>query len=155
MTSSPRILIERGWPNYLRSLKGLPVELSEIDGKWSGHFLRDQTNNPYPELFLYSKTDFYVSHKYLEEEVLKKRREAAASGSDSRIMTKCWDKSGHVAHLRAHKQEYSKTIFRFLEHAYFDSLKTKKVDGLVRDELDAASPSDIDLSLEVEKAVKI
>ena len=114
------MLLERGWPNYLRSLKGLEVELSEIDDKWSGHFLKEQVRNPWPELFLYSKKDFYVDWRYLENEVIGRRHENVAS---NRVMSKRWDSSGHVAHLKAHKAEYAETVFKFLEHAYFYSLR--------------------------------
>jgi hypothetical protein len=44
--------------------------MSEIDGIWSGDFLKNQTDKKWPELFLYSKTDFYLPWRYLEDEVI-------------------------------------------------------------------------------------
>ncbi len=64
------------WPNYLRRLRGLPADVSYVDGLWSGDFLRqDASRSDWPELFLYSKKDFYLPWQHMEE-ILKEREEA-------------------------------------------------------------------------------
>ncbi len=46
--------------------------LSEIDGVWSGNYLRQETEN-WPELFFYSKRDWYLPWKYMEETIRLRR----------------------------------------------------------------------------------
>jgi len=109
--NSWRLLRDRVWPNYLRKLKGLPVELNFTGGEWYGHFGRDHPP-PTPELFLYSKTDFYLPWRYLEEEVLSLRE-----GRDSKAVR--WDKSSHVSHYKTHKQEYANHVLDFVYEKYY------------------------------------
>ncbi len=44
-----------------------------MPGQWCGHFGLEHTH-PVPELFLYSKKDFYLPYKYLEDVVLASRK---------------------------------------------------------------------------------
>ena len=55
-------------------------------GVWSGHFGRDhfQLHKEVEELFLYSNSDYYLPQKYLESEVLQRRRKEGARFSATR-----------------------------------------------------------------------
>ncbi len=65
------------FPAIANRMKGLPAAINYLDGVWSGHFMRaDAFVSPWPELFLYSKKDFYLPQKYMEEIVLPERRTA-------------------------------------------------------------------------------
>ena len=48
--------------------------------------------------------------RHLELEVIPARLKKAES-----LIVKRWDKSPHVGHLRAHKEEYEQTIEKFLK----------------------------------------
>jgi len=113
--SSYRLLIDRGWPNYLRKLQGKSVDLSLMEGVWAGHFGRDHyLQYPHiPELFLYSNSDFYLNHKYLETQVLARRRNHGANFS-----TKRFRGSAHVQHYRKNKAEYEAAVSNFLRSAW-------------------------------------
>ena len=50
--------------NYFRRLRGLPVKISTLNNIWAGYWARDLDCNV-PELFLYSKTDFYTPYKFV------------------------------------------------------------------------------------------
>merc|ERR1712216_575394 len=104
---SYRLLIDRGWPNLLRKMQGKQLELSVIQGVWAGHFGRDhfQLHKEVEELFLYSNTDYYLPQKYLESEVLEKRRREGARFSGS----------AHVQHLRKHPAKYEAAVVDFLK----------------------------------------
>jgi len=110
--SSYRLLIERGWPNLLRRLHGKQLELSVIQGVWAGHFGRDhfQLHKEVAELFLYSNSDYYLPQKYLESEVLEKRRREGARFSATRFSG-----SAHVQHLRKHPAKYEAAVVDFLK----------------------------------------
>jgi hypothetical protein len=95
----------------------LPVELSLMNETWAGHHYRDLKGRRWPELFFYSKTDFYLPWKYLEKEVLEPRRLA---GRD--VSAICWTKSPHVSHLRAHKEEYESAVLDFVYEKYFKTI---------------------------------
>ena len=58
---------------------------------WAGHFGRDhfQLHKEVAELFLYSNTDYYLPQKYLDSEVLEKRRREGARFSETRWGEKC------------------------------------------------------------------
>ena len=84
-----------------------------MENTWCGDSIRFESNK-WPELFLYSKTDFYVPHTFLENEVIKRHIEA---GRD--VTTKCWDKSPHVCHLKKHKKSYIEEVHNFVDKAYF------------------------------------
>ena len=115
-----RLLRERALPSFFRLLKGQEPVYDTIEGKWSGDSLRfprpDQ--KAWPELFLYSKTDFYLPHKYLEDKIIRPRLEAARD-----VTTKRWDKSPHVCHLKKHRKEYKIAVHDFLHQKYFQPLK--------------------------------
>ena len=55
-------------------------------GVWAGHFGRDHfhLHKEVEELFLYSNSDYYLPQKYLESEVLEKRRREGARFSATR-----------------------------------------------------------------------
>jgi len=113
--SSYRLLVKRGWPNYLRKLQGQPVDLSLMEGVWAGHFGRDHhLQYPgVPELFLYSNGDFYLPHKYLEREVLDKRRRRGVPFSATRFQG-----SAHVQHYRKHPAQYEAAVQQFMKVAW-------------------------------------
>ena len=73
------------WPNYGRYRKGLPSVLpSSMDGLWSGEYVAQEGEGArWPELFLYSKSDFYLPYEHLEQEALAKRK---ALGRDYRTV---------------------------------------------------------------------
>ena len=50
------------WRNYIRRLRGQEALISTMDNTWTGAWARD-LNCHLPELFLYSKTDFYIPYK--------------------------------------------------------------------------------------------
>ena len=56
---------------------------SSIDGLWSGEYVAQEEKVHWPELFLYSKSDFYLPYEHLEQEVLAKRK---ALGRDYRTV---------------------------------------------------------------------
>jgi len=113
------IVHSHAWPNYSRYRKGLPSVLpSSMDGLWSGEYVaREEREARWPELFLYSKSDFYLPYQHLEKEVLARRK---ALGRDFRTVR--WEKSSHVEHLRKHTKEYVGAVHNFLEEVYFSKL---------------------------------
>ena len=79
-----RIVHSHAWPNYSRYRKGLPSVLpSSMDNLWSGEYVAQEEGAPWPELFLYSKSDFYLPYEHLEQEVLARRK---ALGRDFRTV---------------------------------------------------------------------
>ena len=62
------------------------MKASNVQGVWAGHFGRDhfQLHKEVAELFLYSNSDYYLPQKYLESEVLEKRRREGARFSATR-----------------------------------------------------------------------
>ncbi|KAF2068746.1 hypothetical protein CYY_009927, partial [Polysphondylium violaceum] len=75
---------------------------------WMPMMLKYKTNlahpkNQFPHLMFYSKTDTLVHHTQVENflTVLKKSLK-----SEHLLIEKCWEKSGHVLHLRTHPEEY-------------------------------------------------
>jgi len=114
LESTHRLLVDRAWPNYLRRLRGLPVELSKMEGVWCGDFGKNHFQN-FPErkeLFLYSKRDFYLPYKFMEKEILPLRAERPEMVSWRKFL-----KSHHVQHLRKHKREYQEAINQFISHS--------------------------------------
>ena len=97
--------------------KGEEPVLSEMNNTWCGDSIRFELKK-WPELFLYSKTDFYVPHTYLENEVIKRHIE-----SGREVITKRWNKSPHVCHLKAHRKSYTEEVQNFLDKAYFSKLR--------------------------------
>jgi len=96
------------WKNYLRRMGGQEALISTMNGTWTGFWAKDLECR-LPEMFLYSKSDFYIPYKYLESEVLPARKARAAS-----LRVKRWDNSPHVGHLRKNKLEYEHEIEQFL-----------------------------------------
>lgn len=121
-----KLLVDRAVPGYMARRRGEEFSMNLIDGVWCGYFARDLTD-PHPELFLYSKADFYLPWQYLEEKVLASRK-----GKDVRSLR--WDKSRHVDHLRRYKQEYTNIIHDFVhtkcntveENLNYDSIEVQR-----------------------------
>merc|ERR1712226_814205 len=105
LRSCYRLLVTRGWPNYLRKMQGL----------WAGHWGRDHHHHytHIPELFLYSNKDFYVSANYLEREVISRRRK---EGSDFTAVR--FQGTRHVQHYRKHKVQYEAAVRDFLMKSF-------------------------------------
>ncbi len=99
-----------------RWTRGQPIIVSEIDNTFAGDFLRAD-RKPWPELFLYSKTDFYLPWRHMEETLAMRRKEQP----ERRVTAKRWDKSAHVGHLMAHRAQYEATVRDFLWESYFKS----------------------------------
>ena len=107
-------------PSLARYVQGLPLELSLMNNTWAGHHYRDLKDKKWPELYLYSKTDFYLPWEYLEKEVLAPRKE---DGRD--VSAVCWKKSPHVSHLRTHRKGYESAVYDFLFNKYFKDIPSK------------------------------
>ena len=102
----------------IRKLQGKTPILSEMEDTWCGDSIRyAKPHQRWPELFLYSKTDTYLPYKTLEQNVINPHRE---NGRD--VSTKCWDKSPHVGHLKAHPKEYKEVVHDFLYKHYFSTI---------------------------------
>jgi len=88
------------------------LKASNVQGVWAGHFGRDhfQLHKEVAELFLYSNSDYYLPQKYLESEVLEKRRREGARFSATRFSG-----SAHVQHLRKHPAKYEAAVVDFLK----------------------------------------
>jgi len=111
LRSSYRLLVDRAWPNYVRRMMGLEVELSKMEGVWCGHFGQDHSKL-FPdrhELFLYSNRDFYLPSKFLEMEVLAKRSNRGHLCSSVKFSS-----SHHVQHLRVHRSQYQGAVGSFV-----------------------------------------
>ena len=92
--------------------------MDTIEGRWAGDSIRfARKDQRWPELFLYSKTDWYLPHKYLEDKVITPHLEG---GRD--VTSKCWNRSNHVCHLKKYGKEYQETVHDFLAKIYFDKL---------------------------------
>eukprot|EP00092_Neocalanus_flemingeri_P032431 GFUD01035272.1.p1 GENE.GFUD01035272.1~~GFUD01035272.1.p1 ORF type:complete len:333 (-),score=52.26 GFUD01035272.1:207-1205(-) len=113
LTSSYQDFRDLAWRNYLRRMWGLPTKISTMDNVWTGHWARD-LRICVPEIFLYSKSDFYTSYKYLESDVIPIRSKIART-----VTTRRWDRSPHVGHLRTHRKEYVDEIDKFLKTLSF------------------------------------
>ena len=105
-------MVYRGWPNLVKKWKGEPPVLSTIDNIWAGHFLQ-QERKSWPELFLYSKKDFYLPWQYVEQTINQRKKDGRE------VVAKCFNKSRHVSHLPGNKKEYVASVHNFLEQAYF------------------------------------
>ena len=64
LTSSYNDFRDLAFKNYIRRMKGLPTKISTMDNLWTGYWARDLTSCV-PEIFLYSKSDFYTPYKYV------------------------------------------------------------------------------------------
>ena len=101
-------------PNLVRRVRGIPSDLSLMDDTWVGHFARAE-RRPHPELFLYSRRDFYTPRAYMEETLAQRRSDGKAN-----VRAVCWDKSWHVSHLPKYPREYEAAVHDFLFDAYFN-----------------------------------
>merc|ERR1719447_2174700 len=69
VASSGRDFKDLAWDNYILRMKGQEPVISTMEGTWTGYWARDQELGA-KELFLYSKSDFYIPYRYLEEPVI-------------------------------------------------------------------------------------
>jgi hypothetical protein len=76
----------------------------------SGHFWDAIKKDPAkcPQLYLYSKADNIVSYIAVEDQI--RIREARV-----RVLSVCWEDSGHVAHLKVHREAYMKQCQDFID----------------------------------------
>ena len=95
--------------------------MSEIDDTWCGDFMRRERKT-WPELFLYSKKDFYLPWQYMEETIDQRQKDGRE------VVARCFDKSKHVSHLPGNKREYVAAVHNFLELAYFSKLPSERID---------------------------
>ena len=95
--------------------------MSEIDDTWCGDFMRRERKK-WPELFLYSKKDFYLPWQYMEETIDQRQKDGRE------VVARCFDKSKHVSHLPGNKREYVAAVHNFLELAYFSKLPSERID---------------------------
>ena len=95
--------------------------MSEIDDTWCGDFMRRERKT-WPELFLYSKKDFYLPWQYMEETIDQRQKDGRE------VVARCFDKSKHVSHLPGNKREYVAAVHNFLELAYFSKLPPERID---------------------------
>ena len=110
----------RGWPNLLKKWRGdNTFIMSEIDDTWCGDFMRRERRQ-WPELFLYSKRDFYLPWRYMEETVDQRRKDGRE------VVARRFPKSKHVSHLPGNRREYEAAVHDFLELAYFSKLQSSE-----------------------------
>ena len=95
--------------------------MSEIDDTWCGDFMRRERKT-WPELFLYSKKDFYLPRQYMEETIDQRQKDGRE------VVARCFAKSKHVSHLPGNKREYVAAVHNFLELAYFSKLPSERID---------------------------
>lgn len=93
---------------------GLLPGLKLMDNTWSGDFVKHQRDLPanWPELFIFSKKDWYVSYRYLNNVIEKHVK----SGRD--VDKLFLQNSDHVGHLRAYKDEYVSSINNFVHKCF-------------------------------------
>jgi len=113
VTSSGRDFKDLAWDNYILRMKGQETVISTMEGTWTGYWARDQQLGA-KELFLYSKSDFYIPYKYLEESVIPVRKKLTKE-----VRVRRWEKSPHVGHLRANTKDYTEEIKQFLSSIQF------------------------------------
>ena len=110
----------RGWPNLLKKWRGdNTFIMSEIDDTWCGDFMRRERRQ-WPELFLYTKRDFYLPWRYMEETVDQRRKDGRE------VVARRFPKSKHVSHLPGNRREYVAAVHDFLELAYFSKLQSSE-----------------------------
>ena len=102
--------------------------MSEIDDTWCGDFMRRERKT-WPELFLYSKKDFYLPWHYMEETIDQRQKDGRE------VVARCFDKSKHVSHLPGNKREYAAAVHNFLELAYFSKLPSEEKIGSVKSDM--------------------
>ena len=119
----------------LRKWKGQSLVLSEIDNIWCGDFLRNERKK-WPELFLYSKRDFYLPWQYMEETIDRRQK------AGREVLARCFEKSRHVEHLRGNKSEYVTAVHDFLEMAYFKTLSVEQEDVQIQPRQDMSKLED-------------
>ena len=100
-------------------LKGLDPPLEMMEGTFCGDTVRlPRSEHRWPELYIYSKRDLYVSYKFLEDQVI---RPHLSSGRD--VTSKRFDNSTHVCHLQRNKREYVEAVHQFLHKQHFSLIK--------------------------------
>jgi len=121
VTAEARFIQTRYFPAMARALVGKLPEVSEMEGINCADSIRNaRPDQKWPELFLYSKNDFYVKHNFIEDKVMNPH---ADGGRD--VSGKRWEKSTHVCHLKKHKAEYIEAIHNFIYQKYFSQLQKR------------------------------
>jgi hypothetical protein len=141
------LLAYRALPNLIRRWKGEPVILSAIENKWAGDFFREERQS-WPELFLYSKKDFYTPWQFMEETIDARRNLGRVA------VAQRWEESGHVSHLKANKKEYVKAVHSFLDQVYFSRLPVTRSHSRSRAAEEAEKMKSRNLGEEEEVVVK-
>ena len=62
-----------------------------------------------PQLIFYSKSDRFASYKDIDKYARTRKHLGV------QVMTRCWEKSGHVNHYREHEEEYLKYLNTFVD----------------------------------------
>ena len=94
----------------------LPVSFKnyfKYDGakEWAGPYLLKKEQEMWPLLFLYSKKDSLMPYLYVNHVVDAKKKQ----NSCRIIMSKLFEKSAHVAHMRKYPEVYKQEIKQFLD----------------------------------------
>jgi len=112
ITSSYIDFRDLGLKNFARRMQGLETKISCMEEVWAGYWARDLKSDV-PELFIHSESDYYVSAKYIESDVLPHRRQNAKE------VTVCkFGKSPHVGHLRVHKDVYTRHVQQLVDKVH-------------------------------------
>ena len=61
-----------------------------------------------PQLYLYSKADEIVSYLAVEEQINSRKARV-------KVLSVCWDDSGHVKHFCVHRESYIKNCLDFID----------------------------------------
>jgi len=110
ITSSAVDFRDLGWKNFIRRYRyGLDSKISTMDETWCGYWARDHPLDV-PQLYIYSKSDFYCPWSNIETNVLPARRKIV---KDLTVLK--FHKSPHVGHLRANGETYRQHIKQLVE----------------------------------------
>jgi len=96
MTAKQIINISKNWKN-----RNVP---------WAGKFVTHHDQGNWPMMILYSKEDLILPYNYLER--LLKLKESQQS--NRKILSNCFNGSGHVAHFKRFPAEYRSLIQNFM-----------------------------------------
>lgn len=77
---------------------------------WAGNYMKYAENYDYPLLFLYSKKDNLMAHTFVTKVIQAKRDQ----NPQRIVLSKLYDKSPHVAHIRTYPDSYREEIKGFM-----------------------------------------
>lgn len=78
--------------------------------EWAGNYMKYKENYQFPLLFLYSKKDDLMAHSYVSKVIHAKK----AQNPQRMIISKLYEKSSHVAHIRTYPDSYRSEIKGFI-----------------------------------------